>query len=406
MYANYSEYSEQSNFECNNMMLEPRLQEYIKKKQYYKKNNIMPVISAEQEFSINGEDVKRIKAFLKGKKNIYDHKEQDKYIEPLEQQGFETDPDEMYKCDPRFKRYLIKVGRDKEASRQRHMQGDIDQRYFKNILNDKYYDKVDAEYNKGKFKDTVDENPDTIIDDFDNNCGNFDKFGDFEDRPALNSQYSRIDKLTEDYSTSNNKYKYGNPLRSRSRRIYEAYPPVVQKNVTIYPMKNNRPEKPPTKHCPQIDKVIGNLETYAYKINKTYRYKSAMDDESKVVTPCLVSGGKNYINTSSYQAMPYLGRGDGMRDISIESEITQGMASRTRPYSTDKTIDQLYLEQNSGLPCRGTKSYGYRNPVEHFFDYVDGDIQDPDHVIMDRPEVTRTTNHVTTRPKGIKREVL
>jgi len=379
---NNSNFESFDNLNCGGILLEPRLQEYIKKKQYYKKNNIMAVISPEQEFSITKEDVKRIKAFLKGNKNVYDHREQDNYTEPLEQQGFENDPDEMYKNDPRFKRYLVKVGRDKEAARQRHIQGDIDQSYFKNVLDDKYYDKVDADYNKhNKFEDNVDNN---MNDDYDINYN--------DDRPALQAKFSK------EYATDN-KYKYSNPLRSRSRRVYEAYPPVVQKDLPIYPMKNNRSHKLPTKHEPEINKVIGNLETYAYKINKSYQYKSHMDDESKVVTPCVTSGGKNYLNTSTYKSIPYLGRGDGMRDISIETEITQGMASRTRPYSSDKTMDQMFLEQNSGLPSRGTKSYGYRNPVEHYFDYVDGDIQDPDHVVFDRGRATRMDNHATSRPK-------
>ena len=35
------------------IMLEPRLQEYLKKKKYYKMNNIQPCIKLEQEYQIS-----------------------------------------------------------------------------------------------------------------------------------------------------------------------------------------------------------------------------------------------------------------------------------------------------------------------------------------------------------------
>ena len=160
------------------------------------------------------------------------------------------------------------------------------------------------------------------------------------------------------------------------RRIYDNYPPTVQNNLRIYPMQNNKSIKQPTMHDTRIGGVIGDLETYASKINKTYQFKSEIDNESKHVIPCVNSKGKNYINTAAYKSVPYIGRGDGVRDISIETEMIQGISGRTRRYSNDKTLDQLYLEQNSGLPARGAKSLGYKNPIEHYFDYISDDIQE------------------------------
>jgi len=55
-----------------NIMLEPRLQEYLKKKKFYKKNNIKPDISIEQEFQITNIDRRILRAFLKGEKHMYD----------------------------------------------------------------------------------------------------------------------------------------------------------------------------------------------------------------------------------------------------------------------------------------------------------------------------------------------
>lgn len=56
------------NMRCNGtMMLEPRLQEYIKKKKYYRTHKIKPCIPFEKEFRITKNDKKVIKRFLKGK---------------------------------------------------------------------------------------------------------------------------------------------------------------------------------------------------------------------------------------------------------------------------------------------------------------------------------------------------
>ena len=55
----------------NNLTLEPRLQEYWKKKKFYKENNIMPSSNLEKEFCITHEDKLRLKSFLSDKKDIY-----------------------------------------------------------------------------------------------------------------------------------------------------------------------------------------------------------------------------------------------------------------------------------------------------------------------------------------------
>src|SRR5690349_15473154 len=54
-----------------NIMLEPRLQEYLRKKQYYKANDIEPMISLEKEYQITQTDIKLLRSFLSGKRDIY-----------------------------------------------------------------------------------------------------------------------------------------------------------------------------------------------------------------------------------------------------------------------------------------------------------------------------------------------
>lgn len=61
----------------NNITLEPRLQEYIRKKIYYKQNNINPEFPLEKQYSITKSDMIIINKYFKGNTDIYDNK---KYI--------------------------------------------------------------------------------------------------------------------------------------------------------------------------------------------------------------------------------------------------------------------------------------------------------------------------------------
>jgi hypothetical protein len=51
-----------------------------------------------------------------------------------------------------------------------------------------------------------------------------------------------------------------------------------------------------------------------------------------------------------------------------------------KPRDTEKMVD-LQL----GMPIRTRKSYGFDDPFEHYFDYVDDDKQQPEHTVMDFP---------------------
>lgn len=63
------------NIDCKHgTSLDPRLQEYLKKKAYYKDYNITPVISPDIEFNITDHDIMIIRRFIDGDKKINDSK--------------------------------------------------------------------------------------------------------------------------------------------------------------------------------------------------------------------------------------------------------------------------------------------------------------------------------------------
>jgi hypothetical protein len=55
-------------------------------------------------------------------------------------------------------------------------------------------------------------------------------------------------------------------------------------------------------------------------------------------------------------------------------------------YINDKPIDvDIMNDVMLGMPSHTRKSYGINDSFEHSFDYIDNDIQDPDHVVLPFP---------------------
>lgn len=92
--------------DCGGISLEPRLQEYIKKKRYYANNNIKPVISLEKEYQITRNDLKIVQAFFRGKKNMYDSDKYNEYKNKKNEiQGKQYFPSKSFRDnDPRLKK--------------------------------------------------------------------------------------------------------------------------------------------------------------------------------------------------------------------------------------------------------------------------------------------------------------
>lgn len=117
---------------------------------------------------------------------------------------------------------------------------------------------------------------------------------------------------------------------------------------------------------------INKVQVYTDKIDDTYQFESELDTEHKVVIPAMYYKNQRY-NSRENCDNPNEIR---MRDINFDD----------------------YLRNSN--PTRKTKSIGYRNPVEHYFNYISEDIQDPKHIVMDFPrggEVTRQYNKQNAR---------
>lgn len=326
----------------NGMYLEPRLQEYIKKKKYYKENNIAPSIPLEVEFSITSSDVKQLKTIRTGRTDIYEPSQREKYFEPAEKPSFEFDPEQVYKQDIRFARFAKKQEKLKEAMKQRDAHGDFDDS-FRPLTQFAQQHSLRPSPNPEPEEDL------SWLDDRDPRMGT---------RPSKDL----IDPETNQYIIKQ---------RAKSERVYRHVEPKINYKDRIYQEVPGAgfSQTLPVKPNPDVSKIIGRLDSYENKINRTYQTKSSMDTDMKVVTPNPSSSNKKYINHSSYKSVPFMGRGEGIRDVNAECDLQNGSSTRAG------------------------KSFGYFNPVEHYFDYINGDIQDPAHVVSDRGTSTRQDNY-------------
>ncbi len=297
----------------NNLTFEPRLQEYLKKLIYYRKNNIQPSSDLEREFNITKEDKIKIKAFLSGKKDIYSKESHDKYS-VVEDTGFEIKYDD-FKKDPRYERLQKKIQRDKDANNNR--------------------------YNYGQGPE---------ITGYNNNFSGTDFITDEEPNHFLDSK-----PYMSDF--------YLNVRNNKNERTYEYNPPTIQYRQRLH-HSQNKDEINALPHNPKLDDLIGKLDSYREHTNTIYQYSSDMDFENKINVPSVNSRNKKYVNTSQYQAVPLRSDGvnliGGTRDVDVENCLMKGLPERDAKF----------------------KSLGYPNYSDHSFQFISGDIQDPNHVVL------------------------
>ena len=93
-YSGYAKYDDSE----DDVMLEPRLLEYIQKKKYYKQNSI-DVDTLNKDYNISKPDMIKIRAYLRGDKNTNYASHQD-FVDTSDA----VFPSDQLKKDPRLKR--------------------------------------------------------------------------------------------------------------------------------------------------------------------------------------------------------------------------------------------------------------------------------------------------------------
>ncbi len=139
------------------------------------------------------------------------------------------------------------------------------------------------------------------------------------------------------------------------------------------------------KHNHEVSQLIGTMDTYKRTPVNNVNELAELDTEYKVVIPKNSIKSKRDLNCleNQYQSIPFMGQSFDLRNTDIESDMIVG------------------------LPSRSFKTYGFRNPQEHYFDYISGEIQEPDHVVLpfERGGISTRLDNKSNIKKVQKREM-
>ena len=397
------------NVRCDGgIMLEPRLQEYLKKKKHYKENNIKPCIKLEDEFLITDRDMKILRSFLRGKKDMYDSKKYQKIYYTDNKSNDESAkkyfPSKEYRDnDPRVQ--VLKRPSTDRPSNMGMFVPEINEAYYEErsepidgfldtrdmitgfeLNNQRFDPRVDPVMNPG-FETNDKYTSQYRIDPF--NTGNYDN-----GRTNRNHQNKKENKKTHQHGknsshTNPNFCARGVGKRSKCKAFNDdsmgGYMVLGGNNESSSPSSGSDYAS----FSSFGDGVeggagSGNESMYGNINNPGMSYKSDMDTDLKVVVPSISSNDKRGMSTWDYTLGPYIGQQKPVMDADLETSMIRGMPSHTM------------------------KSYGYRNPEEHYFQYIDDDFQNPDNSDLPFPrggESTRRNNKALAKQR-IYRKVM
>jgi len=342
------------NMRCDgNIMLEPRLQEYIKMKKFNKENNIQSCVSLEKTYQITNKDKKLIKSFLMGKTNVYSNEKINQTKEKNKKQYF---PSKSFRDNDE----RVPVPNKQEFDIPKNMGmfvPDKCETYYDERMVNKNIDIMDSRDFAYK-----------TIKGFDLDDTRFDPRSD----PMMFPGYEKNNKYSSQYRID--------PDPRNKYIISDLNDPSTNINTNTNTFHDHSEYKRTSNNQiinDDLEKILSNNFNYGNFAAPFLSEKSDVDYDSKKFIPNIASKSK-YINSSAYAPMPYINHDNQQIDRVVETDLIRGMPTNT------------------------TKSYGYRNPVENYFQYIEEDFVNPDNT--DLPwsrggESTRRTNRAVAKQK-------
>ncbi len=377
------------------VMLEPRLQEYMKKKRTYKRENIAPCVSLEKEFQITPLDRKVLRNFLKGRTDLYNTepaKLEDGVCKSTRSSSKKIyfPSKEFRNSDPRVPQ--LKKNKSDELPLNRGM--------FYPGEGESFYDDPIQQVNP--MMDSRDFIPDMNYvpnlgagpmgsvtglnggrgsepDYYQGNNMRFDEVGAQMQKPnknivGFNLNDQRFDPRTdprmnpgpEMHSKFDSQYRVGPGQQQQKYGSLDPRNNYIISNLESkgQQIKNNSGIQMTSggqsfTNFPDYQENDYNLVT-AHDRNQysrqdgfgkfgkqTFSEKSIMDVDNKMVIPKMTQNSKKDLNYSNYRMMPYFPDPKGTDKLNIDTETAM----------------------IRGMPSHTTKSYGYRNPAENYFQY-------------------------------------
>lgn len=373
------------------IMLEPRIQEYLKKKKFYKENGIDPCVSLEKEFQITHRDKKIIKAFLRGKRDMYNH----------DNMMFNDGKKQTYKKKKQY--FPSKAFRDNDPRVQVLNKPDntlpINRGMFvpdgpNAFVYEDEPTNTDPILDPRDFTDNARATLNTRFCDMGSNTVSLNtgtgwSFDDtrFDPRtdPKMYPGREKYDKHSSQYRIDpnngktndpdpRNKYIISNLKKKNTEHIYD------QAHINNTGMCYDTMDKPKDFNLinSDINDVLDNGKRYGEFAAPKFSEQSDIDYDNKMFIPN-ISSKSNNLNTSSYMTMPFFGPNKDMRDAQLETNLIRGMPSNAT-----------------------RKSFGYRNPHENYYQYLDNDFCNTTEEWPRGGDSTRRDNKSVARKKYVR----
>jgi len=385
------------NMNCDGTVaLEDRLRRYLQRKKYYKIHKMKPCVSPEEEYQITNKDIMLIKAYMKNKRKMktkkYDipklyfpskHFKEDPRVPKIKKQKYENPPnmgmfapneDTVYYEGPITEMGIL----DKRDFPERESGTGY------NIDNTRFDPRTDPVMCQNQFYSRIPRDKGKI-ELIPKNIGikKFNKeMSQYNMMPGPLDQPGSLLNMPRPVSTSSDKSKDPDP---RNRLIIS--------NLTgpSSGYQKNQISKCGTKYdgiqqlkdYKLIDKCLSDVlyteKRYGVAPKPSFSEKSDMDVDNKMVIPKMTSRKDKNFSTACYTINPPINTYNNFIDTDMETTLVRGMPQHT------------------------TKSYGYRNPEEHFFEFLPEDFSCPQFEDFTRGGVsTRLDNTKSARPKERK----
>ena len=392
------------NMRCDGgLMLEPRLQEYLKKKKYYRDTNIEPCIKPESEFQITSRDKKALRAFLKGRKDIYknDKFNQFKQDKPKKKQYF---PSKTFRNNDSRVPELKQENKNKPAN-MGMFAPEIGEAYFEGPQRelDEIMDFRDLTGHNRSFSKpiiTMDDEGEIggpqgyhsmgqrFVESLpsqqswggsDNTYELFEGKGfDIDDTRFDPRSDPRIYPGPEKYPKCSSQYRVSGDPDPRNKFMINDLTKKNSSNNGQFSSFDNSNQNNKLLNG-KVSDILKKQKRYGEINRGSFSEKSDMDFKNKMVIPRMGKNPKKDLNTANYRMMPYFHTNEEIKDSNLEDTLIRGM-----PYNASK------------------RSYGYRQPEENYFQYLDEDFQNPDNSVepwMRGGESTRRDNKMLAKQK-------
>lgn len=353
------------------MYLEPRLQEYIRRKRFNKENHITPNIPEEKEFCITKYDMKIIKRHKEGKNKIYDNDTISKdphFVKPSKTFQFE---DNDFKKDPRYRRLQKKMDSHKKVKEDISNYSNIDDCYTHfhksnpyDLRQDKRPQRISKPYDNG---DEISDSSDNY-DSFNNHENGFlldsrDLVLASDRTPVTNIKNSNI--RSRNINNNRGKYCYSSDYVNNNESTYHHTPKISYRNTLIHEKVNGGLD-----HNHNVEEIVDDLNDYRKHLDCTYTYLGDQYHKKGNSDRINLRGKENNRRNVPFQY------GNGFPNITLEDSLRGGFRDSSK------------------------RSIGFRNAFENQFQYISSDISDPNNTVQMYPVNSRGQNKEIAKPRS------